>query len=79
MTYSAQEIATELGKAIVGGYSPTRVSSVAFSIYQEHCLEISERLDHYLMVLIAMEEGPEFEMTEAEFLELLIEIRRHEE
>ncbi len=76
MTYSTQEMATELENAVGGGYDPAKLSTAAFRIYQNHGLEISAKLDRYLLVLIAMDEGPEFEMTELEFLAMLDEIKR---
>lgn len=76
MTYTAQEMAAELERAAVGGYYPAKISTVAFRIYQDHGLEISASLDRFLLVLIAMDEGPEFEMTEVEFIGMLADIRR---
>jgi hypothetical protein len=76
MTYSAKDMAAELERTLIGGYYPTKVASVAFKIYQDHGLEISGRLDRDLLVLMAMAEGPEFEMTEAEFIDMLADIRR---
>ncbi|MCJ8170892.1 hypothetical protein [Atopomonas sediminilitoris] len=75
MTYSAKEMAAELEKEVIGGYDISKISKAAFRIYQDHGLEISEAMDRKLLALMAMDEGPEFEMTEAEFLETIAEIK----
>ncbi|HBX57750.1 hypothetical protein [Pseudomonas sp. UBA2684] len=75
MTYSAKDMAAELERETVGGYDISKISRAAFRIYQDHGLEISENMDRKLLALMAMDEGAEFEMTEAEFVEIIAEIK----
>jgi hypothetical protein len=70
-----QLVADRLENAIAGGFDTFKVSKEAFSIYQESGLSLTKNIDMALLSLIAMEEGPEFEMTEKEFQRLLAEIR----
>ncbi|MAM56185.1 MAG: hypothetical protein CMN25_02500 [Salinicola sp.] len=75
MTYSAEDAAAELEKGCAEGYDISKISKIAFDIYQSHGLDLCEYMDRKLLELMAMDEGPEFEMSEAEFLELIAEIR----
>ncbi|WP_181014745.1 MULTISPECIES: hypothetical protein [Aeromonas] len=65
-----------LEKTAVGGFDVFKISKEAFSIYQDPELSLTENLDMVLLSLIAMEDGPEFEMIEKEFWILLSEIRQ---
>ena len=69
-------VADWLEKAAVGGFDVFKISKEAFSIYQDPELSLTESLDMALLSLIAMEDGPEFEMIEKEFWILLSEIRQ---
>lgn len=73
--YSQIDLATDLEKTLTKGFDIFRVSKTAFQIYQEHGLELTKPMDHVLLTLMAMEEGPEFELTESEFLTLITEIK----
>ncbi|MDH4554053.1 hypothetical protein E8F11_02505 [Pseudomonas sp. BN417] len=73
--FSKNDLVLELEKTLVDGFDVNKISKVAFEIYQEHGLELPSSLDRALLVLMAMEEGKEFELSEAEFLELILEIR----
>ena len=73
--FSNNDLALELEKSLVGGFNVNKISKVAFDIYQEHGLELTPPMDRALLVLMAMEEGKELELNEAEFLELISEIR----
>ncbi|ROO39343.1 hypothetical protein BIV08_18990 [Pseudomonas sp. AF76] len=73
--YSQADLATDLEKTLVDGFEIFRISKAAFEIYQNHGLEITAPMDRVLLTLIAMEEGEEFELTEAEFLALISEIK----
>jgi len=68
-------VADRLERIAVGGFDIFKISKEAFSIYQDPGLSLTKDLDMALLSLIAMEEGPEFEMTEKEFQDLLAEIR----
>ena len=69
-------VADRLEKTAVGGFDVFKISKEAFSIYQDPDLSLTENLDMALLSLIAMEDGPEFEMIEKEFWILLSEIRQ---
>ncbi|MEL1221581.1 hypothetical protein TVA88_21080 [Aeromonas hydrophila] len=69
-------MADRLEKTAVGGFDVFKISKEAFSIYQDPELSLTENLDMVLLSLIAMEDGPEFEIIEKEFWILLSEIRQ---
>lgn len=73
--FSQIDMALALEKTLVDGFDVSKISKVAFEIYQEHGLELTSPMDRALLILMAMEEGEEFELSEAEFLELISEIR----
>ncbi|WP_421153502.1 hypothetical protein [Aeromonas dhakensis] len=68
-------MADRLEKTAVGGFDFFKISKEAFGIYQDPELSLTDNLDMVLLSLIAMEDGPEFEMIEKEFWILLSEIR----
>ncbi|MGS3182090.1 hypothetical protein ACB265_22095 [Aeromonas dhakensis] len=68
-------MADRLEKTAVGGFDVFKISKEAFGIYQDPELSLTDNLDMVLLSLIAMEDGPEFEMIEKEFWILLSEIR----
>lgn len=57
------------------GFDVATIAKAAYDIYQEHGLELTKFMGHTLLMLMAMEEGPEFELTETEFLALISEIK----
>ncbi|TLX54287.1 hypothetical protein DN826_14725 [Stutzerimonas nosocomialis] len=69
-------VADRLERIAVGGFDVFKISKEAFVIYQESGPSLTKDLDMALLSLIAMEEGPEFEMTEKQFQDLLSEIRQ---
>ncbi|MGV8889310.1 MAG: hypothetical protein ACOH2P_14990 [Pseudomonas sp.] len=73
--FSRTDLAIELEKTLVDGFDVKKISKVSFEIYQEHGLELTSSMDRALLILMAMEEGAEFELSEAEFIELMSEIR----
>ncbi|MBB3225553.1 hypothetical protein FHW69_000143 [Luteibacter sp. Sphag1AF] len=74
--YSKVELAADLANAADGGFDVANVSKVAFEIYQTHGLELTESMDRILLMLIAMEEGEEFELSELDFLSLIEDIKK---
>jgi len=70
-----EEVAGKLQKVIAEGFDIHKVSKEAFCIYQDQSLSLSSELDTALLTLFAMEQGPEFEMSEGEVLDLLSKIR----
>lgn len=73
---SGMIVADRLERVVMTGFDIPKISKEAFSLYQEPELSLSKELDMVLLSLMAMEEGPEFEMTEEEFKALLSEVRK---
>ncbi|MDP9730830.1 UNVERIFIED_ORG: hypothetical protein QE446_000970 [Rhizobium sp. SORGH_AS260] len=74
MGLKAKELATLLQNALVGDFNTTRVSSVAHEIYQRYGLDLTPEMDGTILTLMAMEEGPEFELNESEVRELIVQL-----
>ena len=71
MTYGALQLRAEVEAELANGYEPARLAKRAFQIYFEQGRDMDPALDEAILRLIAMEEGPEFELSEAEVLQLL--------
>ncbi|WP_152227179.1 hypothetical protein [Pseudomonas sp. SCB32] len=69
-------VADRLERVVSEGFDIFKISKEAFEIYQDTGFSLTSDLDVALLSLMAMEEGPEFEMTEKEFQELLSDIRK---
>lgn len=69
-------VANRLEMAVSDGFDIMKISKVAFDIYQDPDLRLGGELDVALLSLMAMSEGPEFELTEFEFNELLLRMRK---
>lgn len=74
--YSKNSFILDLENSIAEGFAVDKISKVAFEIYQNRGLEISDSMDRILLTLMAMTEGEEFQLTENEFLDLISELRR---
>jgi hypothetical protein len=71
MKYSKQQFVRELKDQIDTGYNPVRIAQWAHNeIYLKHSRYLEQGLQELLMQLIAMEEGPEFEISESELRKL---------
>ncbi|MES4993870.1 hypothetical protein ABVB70_26620 [Agrobacterium radiobacter] len=68
------ELAMLLEKAIVGSFDTTKVSRVAYGIYQQYGLNLTPEMDRIILTLMAMEEGLEFELNESEIRELIAQL-----
>ncbi len=68
------ELGMLLEKALVGDFNATRVSSVAYEIYQRYGLALTPEMDRIILTLMAMQEGPEFELDESEVRVLLAQL-----
>lgn len=66
MTYTKKQFANRLSQQLVLKYDATRIARWAFNEFTLHCRELEPGLKSDMMRIIAMEEGPEFEMTEQE-------------
>ncbi|WP_040265210.1 hypothetical protein [Pseudomonas rhodesiae] len=69
-------VADRLGRAVADGFDIFKISTEALDIYQDPNLSLTKDLDIALLSLMAMVEGPEFEMTEKEFYDFLSDIRQ---
>ncbi|HAB92677.1 MAG TPA: hypothetical protein DCF43_10145 [Pseudomonas sp.] len=69
-------VAERLEAVSMGGFDISTISKEAFNIYQDPDFSLTKDLDVVLLSLIAIDEGPEFEITEEEFQDLLSEIRQ---
>lgn len=69
-------VADRLGRSVAYGFDIFKISKEALDIYQDPNLSLTKDLDIALLSLMAMVEGPEFEMTEKEFYDFLSDIRQ---
>lgn len=69
-------VANRLEKVSADGFDIFKISQEALNIYQDPHFSLTKKLDLALLSLVAMVEGPEFEMTEKEFRDFLFDIRR---
>jgi hypothetical protein len=73
MVYTKKQFGLELKSQILNGKNYREIAKWAFKIYTNHGLEFEDGLDHFVLKLIAMEEGPEFILSTEE-LKLLVDI-----
>ncbi|AZF56247.1 hypothetical protein [Pseudomonas sp. R11-23-07] len=69
-------VADRLGSIAADGFDIFKMSKEALDIYQDPSFSLTKKLDLALLSLMVMIEGPEYEMTEKEFHELLSDIRQ---
>lgn len=69
MSYTAKDFGRELEQELSKGYDIVRIARMAFSAYQDHCREVSPDLYKKMFQIIAMEEGPEFKLSEQQLRE----------
>lgn len=70
MTYSKRQFGIDLRNELAKGFDVVRLSRWAFGVRMERCRDFENGLDDIVMSVVAMEEGREFEYSEAEFREL---------
>ena len=70
MTYTKKKFGLELKSKLIMKNNNNEISKWAFKIYIDHGLEFENGLDDIVLKLIAMEEGPEFFLSNEE-LQLL--------
>ena len=67
MHYSSADFGKDLLAEMGRGYDPIRIAKWAFARLMDPEVKISSSsLRHTMMTVVAMEEGPEFEYSEAE-------------
>lgn len=70
----AKELATLLEKALVGDFDTTKVSRAAYEVYHQYGLDLTPEMDRIILTLMAMEEGPQFELNESEVRDLIAKL-----
>mgnify|MGYP005849778621 CR=1 FL=1 len=70
MTYSSHDFGRDLFDELNRGYDVVRLARWAMATYLKHSSETDPQLDKEIMRIVAMEEGPEFELTEEQLVEL---------
>lgn len=73
--YSNESFASDLEKMLIGGFNVSKIANAASRLYLERALQLDAHMDHVLLTLMPMSFGPEFELTESEFVVLIAEIR----
>jgi hypothetical protein len=71
MSYLGRDFGKELEQELSKGYDVLRIARMALSAYQDHCREVSSDLYKRMFQVIAMEEGPEFELSAQQLRELV--------
>ncbi len=66
MSYTKKDFGVRLKEQLAANYDVVRVARWAHTEYLTHCKELDAELVQEMMRIIAMEEGPEFELTETE-------------
>ena len=70
MIYTHQDFGRELLAEIDKDYDTIRLAKWAFSKYMDPEVKVEDsKVDDAMMTIVAMEEGPEFEYSEAELRE----------
>lgn len=72
MNYTKQNFASELREQLRFGWDVVRIARWAHAVFMEHARDLEPGLQPVIMKVVAMEEGPEFELTKRE-LETLAE------
>lgn len=74
MNYTLNEFGSELLDELDRGYDVVRLARWAYSRYLHQCSHMESNLREKIMQVVAMEEGPEFEMSEAELREFALNL-----
>ncbi len=69
--YTSDMFKEEMYKLLKEGYDPVIVAKKASRLFFEYRADTSHALDEKMLDIMTMEDGPEFEMTEEEFVEFL--------
>jgi hypothetical protein len=70
MSYTKKDFGQRLRNRLSAGYDVVKIARWAHREFLENIGELDPRLDAEVMKVIAMEEGPEFEMTEGELQDM---------
>lgn len=75
IVYSNESFASDLEKMLIGGFNVSKIANAAHKLYADPALELDAHMDRVLLTLMPMDFGPEFELTESEFVALIEAIR----
>ena len=75
MIYTRSDFGKELASELDNGFDVTHTSRWAYSVYLEKCGDFEAGLDDVVLQVVAMEEGPEFEFTEAELRQTSLKLQ----
>lgn len=76
MNYSRKDFSARLKEQLALDYDVVQLARWAHKEYLDHCQELEADLVAEMMKIIAMEEGPEFELTEQEIRTLANELQK---
>lgn len=76
MNYTLKQFGADLLEEINRGYDVIRIARWGYAQYLERCQTLEVGLREKIMEVVAMEEGPEFEMSETELREFAINLTR---
>lgn len=68
------ELAMLLEKALADDFDATEVSRAAYEVYRQYGLDLTPEMDRIILTLMAVEEGPEFELNENEVRDLIAKL-----
>lgn len=68
MTYTAKDFGMELLDQVEIGFDVVRIARWAHQKYMDSGIEVEESVQQAILQIVAMEEGPEFEMDEKELI-----------
>jgi len=71
--YTKVDFKQMISDVLKQGYCVKTISKAAYNAYLSH-LEVEAGLDEIMLEIVTMDEGPEFEMSEDEFLRFISEI-----
>jgi hypothetical protein len=75
MIYSQYDFGVELIEEINRGYDIVRISRWAYSVYLKHAGDIDEQLEKIIMTVVAIGEGPEFEYSCDQLIQMANELK----
>ncbi len=76
MSYTRKDFGARLKKQLTVDYDVVKVARWAHKEYLDHCRELEADLVAEITKIIAMEEGPEFELTKEEIQLLADELQK---
>lgn len=76
MTYTSKEFGARLKEQVAVAYDVVKIARWAHHEFLAHCNDLDPGLQSEMMKIIAMEEGPEFELTAQEIHSLADELQK---